>query len=279
MMFAAATRCHWVLMGALEGGEPELQRERVLVRQDRDQRPQEVVPGPQELDHRQRGERRQRERDDDPQQDRQPGCAVDPRGLLEVDRERPEELGEQEDAEDVDEVRHDERAEAVEEPEVLHDQERGDQHDLQRHHQGGQDHEVDERASEEPDPRERVRRERAQDQVARDDRDGHYGRVPEPSREGRVLGSRPGSSRTASVPGHRIGGKWKVCASVSSEVTTIQSNGSSITAASGSQEQVPGVERQQAPPRALDHPGLAGQRPRIRPGELDGCLGDRAHDE
>ena len=43
---------------------------------------------------------------------------------------------------------------------------------------------------------------------------------------------------------------------------------------------MPGVERQQAPPWALDHPGLAGQGPRIRPGEaLDGCLGDRAHDE
>ena len=65
----------------------------------------------------------------------EPGGAVDPRRLLEVDRERSEELGEQEDPEHVDQVRHDERAEAVEQTQILHDQERGDQHDLQRHHQ------------------------------------------------------------------------------------------------------------------------------------------------
>src|SRR5215204_5115755 len=118
------------VVGSLEGREPELQRERVLVGEDRHERPQEVVPGPQELNHGQRRERRQRQRDDDAQQDRQARGAVDARGLLELDRQRSEELREQEDTEDVDQVRYDERAEAVEQAELLHDQERGDQHDL-----------------------------------------------------------------------------------------------------------------------------------------------------
>ena len=80
---------------------------------DRDQRPQEVVPRPQELDHRQRRERRQRQRQHDHEQDLQPRCAVDPRGLLELDRQRAEELREHEDAEHVRQVRHDQRAERV----------------------------------------------------------------------------------------------------------------------------------------------------------------------
>src|SRR4029450_1533087 len=86
------------VVGSLEGREPELQRERVLVREDRHERPKKVFPGPQELDPRQRRERRQRQRDDDPQQDRQAGGAVDPRRLLEVDRQRGEERGGEEDA-------------------------------------------------------------------------------------------------------------------------------------------------------------------------------------
>ena len=67
--------------------------------------------------------------------------------------------------------------------EVLHDQERGDQHDLQRHHQRGEQHEVDDAAAEEPDPRERVRGERAEHEVAEHDRDRHDRRVPEPRAE------------------------------------------------------------------------------------------------
>jgi len=43
-------------------------------------------------------------------------------------------------------------------------------------------------------------------------------------------------------------------------------------------EQVPRVERHEAAPWAFDHPGLAGQRPRIGPGEGDGSLGDGAHE-
>ena len=52
---------------------------------------------------------------DDPEQDRQTGGAVDPSGLLELDRQRAEELREHEDPEDAHEVRHDERAEVIDE--------------------------------------------------------------------------------------------------------------------------------------------------------------------
>ena len=45
------------------------------------------------------------------------------------------------------------------------------------------------------------------------------------------------------------------------------------------EEQVPGVERQEAPARAFDHPGLAGQLARVETGSHGGGLGDGAHEE
>ena len=159
--------------------------------------------------------------------------------------QRPEELREHEDAEDVREVRHDERAEVVDQPEVLHDQERRDQHDLQRHHQRREQQEVDEPAPEEPDPRERVRRERAQDEVAR--------RRPRRSRRScsrttcrRPTGAaRPGSCRTAACPATGSAGSGGSGPRVSSDVTTIHTSGSEHDDGERDEEQVPRIERQQ----------------------------------
>ena len=59
------------LVRSRECGEAELQGH-VVRRVDRDQRPQEVVPRPQELDHGQSGQGREREREHDAHEDRQP---------------------------------------------------------------------------------------------------------------------------------------------------------------------------------------------------------------
>jgi len=175
-------------------------------------------------------------------------------------------------------TRHIERAEPIEEPEVLHDQERGDQHHLQRHHQGGEEHEVHEPPSEEPDPGERIGRKRAQDEVARDDRDGHDGRVPEPRAERRVAEhvdvvaepqrARPQDRRE--VKGLRLGLER---GDAHPHERQEHHDGER------DEEQVPRVERQEPPPRPFDHPGLAGQGPRIGPGPDGRCLGDGIHEE
>src|SRR6201999_2013961 len=76
---------------ALQLGEPELERG-VGLGVDDDQRPEEVIPGPHELDDPQRGQRRQRQRQDDLEQDAQARGAVHAGGLLELDGQRAEEL-------------------------------------------------------------------------------------------------------------------------------------------------------------------------------------------
>ena len=203
----------------------------------------------------------------DPQQDRQPRRAVDPRRLLELDRQRPEELGEHEDPEHVDQVRHDERAEAVEQPEVLHDQERGDQHDLQRHHQRGEQHEVDERrgrgtgsartrtprACTGPGCSPRPRRSRP-----------WCSRTTVPNADCREHVQR--SCRTGACPATGSAGSGSVCASVSSDVTTIHSSGSSITAASGARNRCHGSNGRKRRRGRSTIPVSPGERPRVESG-------------
>ena len=83
---------------ALERGQPERQGG-VLVRVDRDQRPEQVVPHQQEGERRQGRQRRLGQRQRDVEQDAEARAAVDPRRLLDLARQVDEELAHQEDAE------------------------------------------------------------------------------------------------------------------------------------------------------------------------------------
>ena len=75
------------------------------------------------------------EREHDRPQDRPPRAAVDPRRLLDLARQREEELAQQEDAERHHQRRDDQRAERVDQPELLHDDEGRDQRQLERDQQ------------------------------------------------------------------------------------------------------------------------------------------------
>ena len=80
----------------------------------------EVVPGEDGHEHGDRDDPRPRERDDDPEQDLEAAGAVDPRGVDEVLRDRPEVAGEDHRRErDVgDDVDQREPGQAVDEPEA-----------------------------------------------------------------------------------------------------------------------------------------------------------------
>ena len=154
---------------ALEHRQAQLQG-RVLGRGDDDQRPEEVVPRPHELDDRQGGQHRRRERQDDLEEDPEARGAVDARRLLELHGQRLEELAQQEDAEDAAEVGHDQAADAVDEPQVPHDEEGRDEHDLEGDHQRDQQQHEEQVAADEAQPREGVGGEAAEEEVA-----GHGG--------------------------------------------------------------------------------------------------------
>src|SRR6266540_4322833 len=77
-------------MRSLEHREAQLERE-VPWREDGDERPQEIVPRPHELDHGQGGQGRERERQHDLEQDAEARGAVDPGRLLQLHRQRAEE--------------------------------------------------------------------------------------------------------------------------------------------------------------------------------------------
>src|SRR4249919_649748 len=169
---------------SLERRETELEGH-VVLRLDDDERPEEVVPRVEERDHRQRCQSRAREGQDDSYERAKPRAAVDPRSLLELDRQSPEELPHEEDPERGDEVRHDQRPQRVDEPEVLHDQEGRDHHDLERDHQRGEQDDEEDVAAEEPEAGEGVPGEAAQNEVGENDRAGDDGGVEKEPPEGR----------------------------------------------------------------------------------------------
>ena len=106
-------------------GEPldaELHHPPRLVLRD-DQRPEEVVPVGQEEEHRQRGQHRPRERQDDVPVHAHQAGAVHDGGFLELERDRQIELAEQEDPEGVRDHGHDEAQVAVHPSQPVYDDE------------------------------------------------------------------------------------------------------------------------------------------------------------
>ena len=142
-----------------------------------DQRPEEVVPGPDEGEDRSRRKSRHGERQDDAPIDAPGPCPVDDRRLVELARDAAEELVEEEDEEGVDshKLRHDEGKEGVDPIEVEEEDVLRDQRDVVRQHQRAEHHREPEILQRELKPREGIGRKRARDHVAdhaqhRDDR-------------------------------------------------------------------------------------------------------------
>ncbi len=154
----------------------------------------ELVPRSLEREDEERDERRPRHRQHDRPVDAEDAGAVDPRGLLDADGDRLEEVLHDEDAGGVDEERDDHAVVRVVDPELADHQELRDQeHDAgDRHH--GDDRREGGAASAEAQSRERVAREAVEeDPQERDaERDDH--RVLDPD-----AGS-PGPGRAGGTP-------------------------------------------------------------------------------
>src|SRR4051794_35307378 len=139
----------------------------------------QVVPRPQELEDRQRGDGGQAERQDQPQEDPHLRGAVDPRGFEDVARYAGEEVAQQEDRERHPErhVEQDQAEHGVEQARVVVEREDRDQRHLDRHDEEADDDDEQHVAARELQPCERVAGHRGDDhqqqRVAdRDDRRG-----------------------------------------------------------------------------------------------------------
>ena len=126
------------------------------------QRHEQVVPHPEELEDRERRDRREPERNDHAEEDPELRRTVDARRLEQVARDPDEEVPQQEDRERQPEgrVEEDEPWDRVEEPERVVEREDRDQRHLDRNDEERDDEEEQPVAPRELEPRERVRRER-----------------------------------------------------------------------------------------------------------------------
>src|SRR5581483_2705483 len=129
------------------------------------QRDEQVVPRPEELEDRERRDRRQAEREDQTQEDPRFRRAVDARRFEDVLRNADEEVPEQEDRERQRErgVEEDERDHRVEDPQVVEERKDRDQRHLKRYNEQPEDDNEEPVAAGEVDPRERVGRARRDD--------------------------------------------------------------------------------------------------------------------
>ena len=153
------------------------------------QRHEQVVPDPEELEDRERGDRGQPERQDQPEEDPELGRAVDPRRLEQVLGYPDEEVPEQEDREGQPErrVEEDEPEHGVEEPEVVVEGKDRDQRHLDRHDEERDDAEEEPVAPRKLEPGEGVTGERRDED--REDRpaDGNPERRPDRRRDRLVV--------------------------------------------------------------------------------------------
>ena len=143
----------------------------------RHQRPQVLVPGGQEGEHAERGERGAGQRHGHPGHEAPVAVAVEQGRLLQVARYLQEGLAQQEDAEAGREKRHGQALVGVEPPQRGDRVEVGDERDLERDHQRGQADQEEGAAEREAQESEGVGRQDRGDQLARHDDDRHDGRV------------------------------------------------------------------------------------------------------
>src|SRR5581483_3935778 len=186
------------------------------------ERDEQVVPRPEELEDRERGDRGQPEREDQPEEDAQLGRAVDPRGLEDVLRDHDEEVPEQEDRERQAErgVEEDQAEDGVEDPERVVEREDRDQRDLQRDDEQADHPDEEPVAARKLEPGERVAGERPDDDRERGAADRDVERrqqrvgdvavreeavVVLPGGEARVGDHLPPTGRVEPVAGHDRG--------------------------------------------------------------------------
>ena len=122
---------------ALEGDEPDRNRAKCVCVRD-DQRPQEVVPGAQEREDAKSRQRRPHQRQRDREEDAEGAAAVDLRRVFQIVRYRQEALTHHERAEHAEHLRHEQSLVRVDPAEILHQDERRNDRDFARHHQGAQ---------------------------------------------------------------------------------------------------------------------------------------------
>ncbi len=163
---------------------------RVVVRVGQeDDRPEEAVPGPLELEDRHRRQRRSGERQHDLPERREEPRPVDAGGLLELAWHRQEELAHQEDARGGDGQQDDDRhvlAQAARQADGVHDQVHGHEPELVGDHQRGQHDEEEQLAAREPQSREGVAGDAAEDEVGDRHDDGDDRAVEEQDRQRRL---------------------------------------------------------------------------------------------
>src|SRR5215208_394188 len=156
------------------------------------ERDDEVVPRPDELEHGDRRERREREWQHDAHEDPQLRGAVDPRRLEELLRDPDEVVAEQEDRERKPEgdVEEDDPRHGVVQPDVVVEREHRDQRHLQRDDEQADHHDEDPVAAGELEPREGVARKRREKEDDRRIPDRDLGGCPQRRHDRMVLQDR-----------------------------------------------------------------------------------------
>ena len=141
----------WVLFPTtgVKAAIPTGKRLHVLVEDD-EERPEEVVPVEGEHDHRGRDHRSARERKGDAPEEPERPRPVHPRRLLELGREPQKELPEDVDAEHVGDGGEDEGLVAARPADLDEREQHGDDGDLDRDHQRGEEHREDRGPPREP---------------------------------------------------------------------------------------------------------------------------------
>ena len=147
------------------------------------QRDEQVVPCPEELEDRKRGDRREPERQDQAQEDAHLRRPVDPRRFEELPRYPDEEVAQEEDRKREPErgVEQDQAEHRVEDPDLVVERENRDQGHLQRHNEERDDADEGPVAAREVEPGEGIAGERGdndrQERAADRDPDGRQERV------------------------------------------------------------------------------------------------------